>query len=204
MTILSLSIDKALETFDGLCDGLDAETVEKHRLNLPGCIEAGAAALQTEINMHGPIDSTQQRVEHQLNPGGLMWLGYIDIQLEDGLVIDLKYTAKRPSRMPGGHARQGAFYSIATDCPVKFIYVVPLKAGASSVTLQLDPSEVPGRIAELAAAERAIAATLALADTPLDLAPAMYPDPDHYSLKGPMERAIAADLWGLHQPMEAA
>ena len=69
--------------------------------------------------------STQEKVELNFDDLPVPILGYIDFNFKD-VIVDLKTTARMPSKPSEGHLRQMAFYSMAyQDKEVHLFYVTP-------------------------------------------------------------------------------
>ena len=74
---------------------------------------------------YGNLVSYQEKVELNFDDLPVPILGYIDFNFED-VIVDLKTTARMPSKPSEGHLRQMAFYSMAyQDKEVHLFYVTP-------------------------------------------------------------------------------
>ncbi|WP_431861464.1 hypothetical protein [Azospirillum sp.] len=184
----------ALETFDGLTvEFSDADKAEC-RANLPRVVAAGIAAVSALTKEYGPVVQAQRRVEGTLPAGLLPWLGFTDLTLMDGTIIDLKVTGTSKSQMPGGWARQGAFYQWMEGAPrVLFLAVVPLKKEVKTQVLPLENTGIWLR--QLQMAEHAMEALLSLPSTD-SITAACYPNPEDFYWSDEASVEIRKSIWG--------
>lgn len=103
----------------------EKEDRDEKRATIEPLVEAGLTALAK----HGQFKGHQRRIKADIEGFSLPWVGYVDYDFQDDVIIDLKVTGKTPPSMPGSHARQGAFYHKNTEGNKKtiFLYLIPLK-----------------------------------------------------------------------------
>lgn len=189
------AISTALEVFDGLTVQFEGDAVTTARDNIPRVIRAGVEAVGELVNEHGPIVQAQRRVEGSFVDGVMPWLGFTDLTLMDGTIIDLKVTGKSKSEMPAGWARQGAYYQWMERAPaVKFLAVVPLKKEVKTQVLPLE--NIGAWVRQLQMAEHAMEAMLSMPSTD-SLIAACFPNMDDFYWSDAESRAIANTIWGV-------
>lgn len=194
------AIKLAQARYAELTADLDVDQAEKCGEAIPGLVTALGTSLQSLTEVHGKISAVQKRVECKFPDvtGDIPWLGFLDVQFEDGTILDLKVKGKTPSEMPGDWARQGAFYSHCQGGKdVIFLTGVPLKKGVNIIPLSLDLSTVPARLHELKEGARAIELILSMPENMQ--AYACLPSPDDWSLKDPMVMNAAQETWRIFQ-----
>lgn len=188
------AVERAVEMFDGLTALFSDEEKADCRANLPRVVRAGIEAVVAMVAEHGPITQAQRKVEGTLPDGLMPWLGFTDLVMLDGTIIDIKVTSTSKSSMPAGWARQGAYYQWVERAPaVKFLAVVPLKTKVNAQVLLLE--NVGAWVRQLQMAEHAMEAMLSLGSED-SLIAACFPNSEDFYWSDEASVEIRKSIWG--------
>lgn len=150
------------------------------RAKIPGYVESALA----ELRPYGTPSHVQDKIEFRIDGVELPFIGYTDYRYDQhGLIVDLKTTARLPSKISDAHARQGAIYASSMgNYGMRFCYSkhAPGKDGISSRVYELDVPMMTNAIAELRAIATRMERFLSLSDDPMELAALVVPDYGHF------------------------
>lgn len=169
-------VEVALDVYDEK-RGLNAtEAWYRERKLVPGYVEQ---ALK-ELRPYGAFSKAQGRVKIELEGVPVPLIGFTDYVFEDhGLIVDLKTTARLPSKISDAHMRQGAIYSAAhSNFGMRFCYTKPApgKDGISSRVYEMDAAQVKQSLAELTHIATRMERFLSLSKDREELAALVVPD----------------------------
>ena len=119
-------IEIALKYFDDKCNP-DMKDYHEERATIPYLIRGAVKELK---NKFGDLYTYQAKIEGVLHE--YKYLGYTDFVFVDNstgkkIIVDLKTTKKKPSKLASSHARQIALYSNALECDAVLLYIIPYR-----------------------------------------------------------------------------
>ena len=172
--------DVALSKFDeksGL--QLDEKAIAE-RGKIPGYVESALI----ELRPYGTPSHFQDRIELSIDGLDIPIIGYTDYRYDQhGLIVDLKTTARLPSRLSEAHIRQGAIYATAMgNYGMRFCYSkhAPGKDGVSSRVYELDQPMIATALSEIREIAARMERFLSISDNPMELAALVVPDYGHF------------------------
>lgn len=170
-----------------------SEEVTKMGDKIPALIETGYEALKKYGNLIG----AQRRIEVDVPDVSLPFVGVVDFDFENDVIIDLKVTGSTPSKMSSAHARQGAFYKEHTPDNKKtiFVYLVPLKTKINVVEIELNNSKE--HYNNLISAAKTIDYLLNIEDLKV-LEKIFYPNLSDFNLSDPEFAKNVKEVWGVN------
>ena len=182
---LSASTDDCAEitfrTYDEKI-GLDLdEKAASERKLLPGYVEE---ALK-ELRPYGTPSRCQDRINVEIEGVPVPFIGYTDYVFDNhGLIVDLKTTARLPSKVSDAHTRQGALYATAMgNFGMRFCYVkaAPGKSdGISSRVYELDAATIATALYEIKQIAIRMERFLSISNDAEELAGLIVPDYGHF------------------------
>ena len=119
-------IEIALKYFDDKCNP-DMKDYHEERATIPYLIRGAVKELK---NKFGDLYTYQAKIEGVLHE--YKYFGYTDFVFVDNstgkkIIVDLKTTKKKPSKLASSHARQIALYSNALECDAVLLYIIPYR-----------------------------------------------------------------------------
>jgi hypothetical protein len=151
-------VAEALKTFDTeIAFARQTDDVAEERADLAAYVAAGIAELRPYGRPTPPESShhgiNQHKIELQLPGIPVPVIGYLDLVYDKiGYILDIKTTARRPSRISPAHGRQATIYQLAKrNYSTRFCYLLP---GAPKAT-KTNPDPRSSYVYELTADELA-------------------------------------------------
>jgi hypothetical protein len=170
----------ALSKFDEKAGLKIDDKAVSERAKIPGYVESALA----ELRPYGTPTHFQDRVELYIDGLELPIIGLTDYRYDQhGLIVDLKTTARLPSKVPDPHIRQGAIYARAMgNYGMRFCYskAAPGRDGISSRVYELDEPMIANAITEIREIAIRMERFLSLSDDPMELAALVVPDYGHF------------------------
>ena len=119
-------IEIALKYFDDKCNP-DMKDYHEERATIPYLIRGAVKELKDKL---GDLYTYQAKIEGVLHE--YKYFGYTDFVFVDNstgkkIIVDLKTTKKKPSKLASSHARQIALYSNALECDAVLLYIIPYR-----------------------------------------------------------------------------
>jgi len=120
-------IEIALKKFDEKCNP-DMKDYHEERATIPYLIKGAVHELKNKL---GELYTYQAKVEGVLHE--YKYYGYTDFVMENKstgkkIIVDLKTTKRKPSKLASSHARQIALYSHALECEAVLLYLIPYRS----------------------------------------------------------------------------
>lgn len=147
-----------------------------------------------ELKPYGCPTSTQGEVEFHFEGIDVPLIGRFDLFWEDsGIILDIKTIHALPSKIKTAHARQVAFYAMASgqNYDARITYITPKKV----VTYRLE--NINEQLNSLRQISKSIQDFLSVSADPKELAALVVPDIDSFYFSDPITRQAAYDLWGI-------
>lgn len=166
--------------------------IEKERAMIPGTVEVAL----TELRQYGvpekPEDGRQHELRQHIEGVPVPILGYLDFWWpQHGVIVDLKTTARVPSKISDPHARQGATYTGAgSNTQVRMAYASSKKISCYVV------EDVAHHLKTFVSAAQAIERLLSLSDDGEKLTRCFAPDLTSFYWGDASARALATEIWG--------
>ena len=140
----------------------------------------------------GVVESTQGRVEYQVEGLKVPIMGYYDLKFWNGPIVDLKTSHSLPSSPSHPHCRQVAFYvAAAGEQDGRLAYVTPKKSATYKV------EDVQAHIDAVAKVALTIQRFLSVSSDPMELAGLVSPDVDSFYFSEPLTRKMVNEVWGV-------
>jgi len=145
-----------------------------------------------ELKPLGVVESTQGRVEYQVEGLKVPIMGYYDLKFWNGPIVDLKTSHSLPSSPSHPHCRQVAFYvAAAGEQDGRLAYVTPKKSATYKV------EDVQAHIDAVAKVALTIQRFLSVSSDPMELAGLVSPDVDSFYFSEPLTRKMVNEVWGV-------
>jgi hypothetical protein len=159
---------------------------DAYRKDIPEMIEQAV----THLRPYGAPSGTQGFVEWRPEGLALPIIGFSDFVWDDkGILLDLKTTAKMPSEIRVGHARQVSLYATSDNMDARLCYVTPRKIACYHLENIAEHRNALHRIAQR------VEKFLSLSDDPEYYLSITAPNLDSFYWAGPEARALAYKYW---------
>jgi hypothetical protein len=166
--------------------------VEKERAVIAPTVEVALAELRQYGIPDKPEDGRQHELRQHIEGVPVPILGYLDFWWpQHGIIVDLKTTARVPSRISDPHARQGATYTGAgSNTQVRMAYASSKKISAYVV------EDVAHHLKVFVQTAKAIENLLSLSDDSEKLTRCFAPDLTSFYWGDASARALAHEILG--------
>lgn len=189
LTTGELDNEYAIDQYNMLTSMSGDSRRDFERTNIPGMVTNGIL----ELGPYGVPSDVQRRVEMKFDKLAVPMIGILDFAWpEHGVIVDLKTTLQLPSSVRTSHARQVAFYVVATNdnWSPRVTYVTPKKSATYEV------AEPRRHLAALQRIGLSIQRFVALSKDPMELASLVAPDFDSFYWSDPVTRQQGFEIWG--------
>ena len=172
--------------------------LEKERAALAGYVTHGLG----ELRQYGTPSAFQARIELNLKDVPVPVIGYTDLEWDShGIIVDVKTSARMPSKISDSHARQGAIYfaSRQANYDMRFAYIKPTKGKSDNRAVNcysLPPDEAHQRLEEVRQTFIRMERFLSLSDDRDELAALLVPDFSHWFWNNDTIRAEGKAVYG--------
>ena len=197
-------VEIGLKHFDDKCNP-DMKDYHEMRATIPYMIRGAVKELNDKL---GRLYTYQAKIEGVLHE--YKYYGYTDFVFVNNstgkkIIVDLKTTKKKPSKLKSSHARQIALYSHALECEAVLLYIIPYRKTDTKTKKVIRRTE--GVWYELEDKEKHLEEAykiLRTMDTLLyncndkrEVAELCYPDVDDWSWDSPELIEARKKVWGV-------
>lgn len=191
------AINMAMADYSEKVADWDIDEAEDAGKPIPDMIKACADYLRTAQERHGKILKTQGRIETALPDWPEMnWLGFTDLEFEDGHILDIKTKKQTPSKLSDDWIRQGSIYRTGRGTTMSFVCIVGLETKITVRDFELSDEDMARGLHQLNTYGRVVEQVLSHTN-PSRLAPLFMPSTDDWALSDPMIADAAKTVWGI-------